>query len=792
MRKKSHVLKHLRATAILLSIALPVGLVNLPATKAEAADKVRTPPAACAGMTAPGEDGNSVDDENHAAIRLDLPAPDEEVAVDEEGKIDLSGVLHKKASMVDVSMGKVVSADFTVGPPPDGVAGWASSWETRLRPPQLGENLVCTRAERDPKRFARILRSFTIVDRIAPSDVTGLSVGDVTHTSATASWDPATDNYGLAGYEIRVDGGPAIRTNSATRSYTMTGLPAESEHTVSVVAVDLAGNKSAVPATATFRTAETPPDPDPELTLDVEEGSALATWQPDPNGDVTYRAFLDGRLHDEFPMEQYCLDAEGEQADPCTADSVIEYPIEPLEAATSYTLRIEAVEEDGTQWRDFSGGFITKTVAPSVPDEVTQQVSSESSQCAAQGGDFYIAPSVRSAVTVPGGSTEVFPGCYTAADASCVEEHMPPEEDESFDCSDDVTGLLRDVSSPGGGPALSPLNPSPTSDTTPLFDPGNPVQPVAWCLQSGACTLLLAPPATAAAGAGVAATVSAVIFWVVVIAAAIVIGVALGVIWSIIDASPIAIGGLLEYPVDHATDFDTYEDWGLEEGRWYHSLTAYAQLIKTTKEIADEHQMPFAWTSTEDSYLRRTIDQACAALKQTGTSTAPCDDDFAVYVPGGKNHKFVDMQQTGDHIVAAMGNGGYPQPPGRIAWLAPGRSIDGQAARAAGHRRGWFNTLAFRPNACDNRGGQVCDEFPFWATDQAVNLSGLTADLKPVPRREANPQGNDISVFHSKCKVKNGEKFMVLPLKSWVSAGAPSFGIRVNGSGASVCMQPSP
>ncbi|WP_206314667.1 fibronectin type III domain-containing protein [Streptomyces coryli] len=776
--------------AILLAIAIPVGLVNLPAVEAEAADQVQTPPAACAGMTGPGEDGNSIDDENHAAVRLDLPSPKEDVAVDEEGKIDLSGVLHKKAKMVDVSMGKVKSTDFTLGPPPAGVSGWASSWQTRLRPPQLGKNLVCTRAEREPKRFARILRSFNIVDRIAPSNVTGLSVGSITHNSAKASWNAATDNYGLAGYEIRVDGGPAIRTNSATRSYTISGLPPESEHTVSVVAVDLAGNKSATPATTTFRTAETPPDPDPELTLAVEEGSATAKWQPDPNGDFTYRVFLDGQLHDEFPMGQYCVDAAGNKADPCTADSVIEYPIEPLEAATPYTLRIDAAREDGTQWRDFGGGFITKTVAPAVPETVTQQVSSESSQCAAQGGDFYIAPSVRSAVTVPGGSTQVFAGCYRAADASCVEDHMPPEEDESFDCSDDVTGLLRDVSAPGGGPALSPLN-ADASDTTPLFDPGNPIQPVAWCLQSGACTLLLAPPAAAAASAGVATVVSAVVFWIVVIAAAIVIGVALGVIWSIIDASPIAIGGLLEYPIDHATDFDTYEDWGLEEGRWYHSLTAYAQLIKTTKEIADDRDLPFAWTDSEDSYLRRTIDQACAALKGGNYSYGPCDDDFAVYVPGGKNNKFVDMQQTGDHIVAAMGNGGYPQPSGRIKWLAPARSIDGQAARSAGFRRGWFDTLAFRPNACDNRGGQVCDEFPFWATDQAVNLSGLTADLKPVPRREASPQGNDISTFHTKCKVDNGERFMVLPIKSWVSAGAPSFGIRVNGSGASVCMQPS-
>ncbi|MHB9757219.1 fibronectin type III domain-containing protein [Streptomyces sp. BYX5S] len=782
----------LRIKALLLSLAIPVALVNLPAIEAQAAEKAQLPPSACAGMTAPGDDGNSVDDENHAAVRLDLPAPTEDVAVDEQGKIDLSGVLHKQAKMVDVSMGRTVTTDFAIGDAPDGVAGWASSWKTRLRPPQLGENLVCARAEREPKRYARVLRSFNIVDKIAPSNVTGLSVGDITHNSATASWSAATDNYGLAGYDISVDGGPAVRTNSATRSYTMTGLPPETEHTVSVVAVDLAGNKSATPATKTFRTAATPPDPDPELKLDIEDGGATATWQPDPNGDAKYRTYLDGELLGEFPMKQYCLDDAGEPADPCTADSTVTYPIESLESATSYSFRVEAVQEDGTKWRDFSGDFTTKTVAPAVPDSVTQQVTSESSQCVAQGGDFYAAQSVRADVTAPEGSTEVFPGCYKVADASCVDEHMPPDEDEKFDCSDDVTKVLRDVTSPGGGPALSSLPSSSGSsgDVKPLFNPGNPIQPVVWCLETRACTILLAPPVEAAAGAAVSSVLAAVIYWVVVIAGAIIVGVLLGTLWSIIDASPIAIGGLLEYPIDHTTDFDTYEDWGLEEGQWYQSLAAYAQLIRTTKDLTKEFNLPFAWTSAEDSRIRRTIDEACAKQKGASSSIAACDDDVAFYVPGGKNYRFRDMQQTGEHIVDAM-DYQQPQAPQRIQWLAPGRSQGGQAARTAGFSRGWFDTAQFQPNNCTGRVAKVCDEFPFWTTTQAVNLSGPTASMKPVPLAEAGPQGSDISGFYRKCKVKDAEKFIVLPVKSWVQAGAPSFGFRVNGSGANLCMAPA-
>ncbi|WP_330342576.1 fibronectin type III domain-containing protein [Streptomyces sp. NBC_00557] len=769
-----------------------MGLVNLPPSKAEAAEQKRLAPAACEGMAAPGEDGKSADDENHASIRLDMTSPHSEVAVDEQGKIDLKGVLHKHAEMEDVSLGKVVTTDFTLGPPPDGVAAWASSWATRLRPPQLGENLACVRAKRDPKRSARLLRSFTVVDRIAPSDVNGLSVGDITSATARASWSAATDNYGLAGYEVRIDGGAPIRTNVGTRSYTMTGLSPNADHTVSVVAVDLAGNKSAVPAKTTFHTKELPPEPDPkaELKFDVEAGGADAKWQPDPKEDSTYRVFLDGQLYDEFSLKDYC-------ADPCTADSVIKYTIEPLESSTPYSLRIDAMREDGSKRRDFSGDFTTKDVAPAIPEEVTQQVTSEASQCAAQGGDFYVAESMRSVVKVPGGSTEVFPGCYAVANASCIHKYMPPEKNQKLDCSDDVTRLLHDLASPGGGPVLSSLSGA-TGGVQPLLDPGTLVEPVVWCEENTpTCALLLAPPVVVGEAAAAASVLATAVFWVVVIAAAIAIGTTLGALWAILTPSPIAIGGILEYPIHYTDDLNTFDKWGLENGQWYHSLTAYAQVLKTTKELASKYNLPFAWTSSDDADLRANIDQACAAQKQASTSIAPCDENFAVYVPGGRNYRFEPMQETGKHIVEAMGNGRWPQPAERNKWFGPARSIRGQAARAKGYERSWYyNDERFaRNNPCLPRpavgAGKTCDEFPFWATDQAVDLSGLTADLRLVPGAETHPQMRDNSAFPGKCRVNDNERYIVLPVKPWVAANAPSFGFRVNSSGASLCMEPT-
>jgi hypothetical protein len=88
-----------------------------------------------------------------------------------------------------------------------------------LTTPDRGANTLCARAKRDPKRSARIQRSFTVVDLIPPSDVPGLTISNITATGAKATWGAATDNYGLAGYAVTVDGGPAHRTTVGTRSY---------------------------------------------------------------------------------------------------------------------------------------------------------------------------------------------------------------------------------------------------------------------------------------------------------------------------------------------------------------------------------------------------------------------------------------------------------------------------------------------------------------------------------------------------------------------------------------------
>ncbi|MGX9902260.1 hypothetical protein ACW0JT_25080 [Arthrobacter sp. SA17] len=98
----------LLATVVVVSLLVPGTVMST--QPANAAEEVPPWPAGCADMTGP--------EENHASIRLrvDEPASEAQVPVDEHGKIAIGGILHKQAAMVDVSDEKVTSSEFTLGP----------------------------------------------------------------------------------------------------------------------------------------------------------------------------------------------------------------------------------------------------------------------------------------------------------------------------------------------------------------------------------------------------------------------------------------------------------------------------------------------------------------------------------------------------------------------------------------------------------------------------------------------------------------------------------------------------
>ncbi len=89
-------------------------------------------------------------------------------------------------------------------------------------------------------------------DTEAPSVPVALASSNITSTGFGLNWNPSTDNIGVTGYDISIDGN--LNGSATTTSYSVSGLVASTTYNVSVVAKDAAGNVSSA-ATLSVTTA---------------------------------------------------------------------------------------------------------------------------------------------------------------------------------------------------------------------------------------------------------------------------------------------------------------------------------------------------------------------------------------------------------------------------------------------------------------------------------------------------------------------------------------------------------
>lgn len=75
----------------------------------------------------------------------------------------------------------------------------------------------------------------------APSEVT---VTSTTSSSASLSWSASTDDVGVTGYEVFLNGGGSPVGSTADTSFTVTGLESATAYSLTVKARDAAGNRS--------------------------------------------------------------------------------------------------------------------------------------------------------------------------------------------------------------------------------------------------------------------------------------------------------------------------------------------------------------------------------------------------------------------------------------------------------------------------------------------------------------------------------------------------------------------
>lgn len=114
-------------------------------------------------------------------------------------------------------------------------------------------------------------------DNTAPTAPAGLVVVPAV-TSANLTWTASTDNIGVAGYNIYVNG--ELRGTSTTASYTASGLAGATSYTFSVKAFDDAGNESAASNSVGIITG----DPGDIQVIDPGIIDKYTTWYVGING----------------------------------------------------------------------------------------------------------------------------------------------------------------------------------------------------------------------------------------------------------------------------------------------------------------------------------------------------------------------------------------------------------------------------------------------------------------------------------------------------------------------------
>ncbi len=101
---------------------------------------------------------------------------------------------------------------------------------------------------------AYVISAPVVVDTQAPTAPQAVTVTGQSPTSLMISWKASSDNVGVTGYRLYVNGVQKATTSATVTSSTLTGLQPGTSYSITVAAYDAAGNISAQSASASVKT----------------------------------------------------------------------------------------------------------------------------------------------------------------------------------------------------------------------------------------------------------------------------------------------------------------------------------------------------------------------------------------------------------------------------------------------------------------------------------------------------------------------------------------------------------
>ncbi len=205
----------------------------------------------------------------------------------------------------------------------------------------------------DPAKRPQLVVTYDAAtqDTEVPSAPSNVTADAPTHARVNLSWGAATDNVGIAGYEVLRDG-ETIATLRAVTSYADTGVDPGTRYEYTVRALDPSGNRSSAsdPATVTTPAAPDTQAPTAPAGLDAQAASARRvdlSWvaATDDRGVTNYEILRDGQLL-------------------ATTGDVTSYSDTTVAAQTTYEYTVRALDAAANRSAASNAARVTTPAAP--------------------------------------------------------------------------------------------------------------------------------------------------------------------------------------------------------------------------------------------------------------------------------------------------------------------------------------------------------------------------------------------------------------------------------------------
>jgi endonuclease I/chitodextrinase len=171
---------------------------------------------------------------------------------------------------------------------------------------------------------------YTSNDNEAPTTPTNVALSNATTTTINASWTASEDNEAVSKYEVYANG--TFNGETASTNYTLTGLNSNTSYAVTILAKDIANNKSdqSIAVNETTLTDNEAPSVPTNITISNQTGASFrVNWTASTdNSTVTaYEVFIDGTRNGS------------------TANT--SYDVTGLAISTTYSVRVLATDSAG-------------------------------------------------------------------------------------------------------------------------------------------------------------------------------------------------------------------------------------------------------------------------------------------------------------------------------------------------------------------------------------------------------------------------------------------------------------